>query len=83
MEDIVEDFLTDGTYYSLSELSCGGVPPKVSGSDLSFKIMKSVKIYWKILFSPFAPSKPSPHPLLVGDNPSQTQHAKNGKSKSV
>ena len=79
MEDIVEDFLTNGTYYSLSELSCGGVPPKVSGSDLSFKIMKSVRFYWNILFSPSAPSKPFLLPLLVGDNLSQSQHAKNGK----
>ena len=44
MEDIAEDFLTNGTNYSLSELSCGGVAPQVSGSDLSAQIGKSVEI---------------------------------------
>ena len=43
MEDIAEDFLTNGTYYSLSEFSCGGVPPEVSGSDLRVKIGISVE----------------------------------------
>ena len=42
MEDKVADFLTNGTNYSLSEFSCSGVPPKVSGSDLSIKFCKSV-----------------------------------------
>ena len=48
MEDKVADFLTNGTNYSLSEFSCGGVSPKVSGSDLSVKIWKSVKFLGEI-----------------------------------
>ena len=40
MEDKVVDFLTNSTDYSLSEFSCGGVAPEVSGSDLSVKIWK-------------------------------------------
>ena len=57
MEDIVEDFLTDGTYYSLSELSCGGVPPKVSGSDLSFKNYEICQILLEYTFLTFCAFK--------------------------
>ena len=80
-------FSTNGTNNSLSEFSCSCVTTKVSGSDLSVKILESVglllnKYLWfggmitqEAHILPFLPSKRVQLLLSIGDSLFQIQRA--------